>query len=225
VQLGGLLLAIVYLTWSGFHPEGSESAPYHSPVHAHIFGIEPGWGVLGPALVSLTVPILFRATCYYMRRAYYRSAFGDPPACAVGELRGRYGGETRFPFILQNLHRYALYLALVYIVFHWINTVHSFVFDGRFGVGLGSLLVLADVALLTLYAFSCHAMRHVVGGNVDCFSCAKGGMVRHSLWSRVTALNGHHMAYFWWSLYSVLAADLYIRLLHAGVFADPRVVF
>ena len=39
-----------------------------------------------------------------------------PAACAVSERAGRgYRGETAFPFVLQNLHRYFLYLALFFI--------------------------------------------------------------------------------------------------------------
>ena len=59
-------------------------------------------------------PLLFRATCYYYRKAYYRSFFWDPPSCAVGELRHRkYRGETAFPLFLNNLHRFLFYLVLI----------------------------------------------------------------------------------------------------------------
>ncbi len=47
----------------------------------------------------------FRATCYYYLKAYYRSYFRDPVACAMPESRRSYVGETAFPFILNNLHR------------------------------------------------------------------------------------------------------------------------
>ena len=67
---------------------------------------------VSPALFILPFPLLFRATCYYYRKAYYRAFFWDPPACAVSEVapRKNYTGEREFPFILQNLHRYAFYL-------------------------------------------------------------------------------------------------------------------
>jgi peptidoglycan biosynthesis protein MviN/MurJ (putative lipid II flippase) len=35
----------------------------------------------------------------------------SPPACAVPDGHERYSGETRFPLIFQNLHRYAFYAA------------------------------------------------------------------------------------------------------------------
>ena len=33
------------------------------------------------------VPLGFRGTCYYYRKAYYRAFFWDPPACAIEEPR------------------------------------------------------------------------------------------------------------------------------------------
>src|SRR5713101_3300630 len=48
----------------------------------------------------------------------------------------------------------------------------AFFFDGKFGIGVGTLVLLANVVLLTLYAFSCHSLRHLAGGKLDCFSCA-----------------------------------------------------
>ena len=38
-----------------------------------------------PAILVLWIQVLFRATCYYFRGAYYKAFFLDPPACAVGE--------------------------------------------------------------------------------------------------------------------------------------------
>ena len=53
----------------------------------------------------------FRLTCYYYRKAYYRSFWLSPPACAVPDGHKKYTGETRFPLIFQNLHRYFFYAA------------------------------------------------------------------------------------------------------------------
>ena len=61
------------------------------------------------ALFVIWVPLGFRLTCYYYRKGYYRSFFLAPPACVVAGLsRGRGRGETRFPFILMNVHRFFL---------------------------------------------------------------------------------------------------------------------
>jgi hypothetical protein len=218
------LVAVGYSAWSGMNPQGGEFDGYHSPIHARLW-LGPLY-IPAPAWLMLAIPVLFRATCYYFRKAYYRSFFLDPPACAVGEPRKGYGGENSFPFVLQNLHRYLLYLALVLMVVHWTNVARSFAApEGGVRAGVGSLLLVADTALLSLYTLSCHAFRHLVGGSLDCFSCARAGTARHRAWSWVSALNGHHMGYFWWSLYTICLADLYVRLLHAGVLADPRVTF
>ena len=63
------------------------------------------------------MPALFRLTCYYYRGAYYKAFWADPPACTVAEPRLRYLGEQSFPLIMQNVHRYFLYLALIFLGF------------------------------------------------------------------------------------------------------------
>jgi hypothetical protein len=109
------------------------------------------WKIFGfhvsPALFILPFPLLFRATCYYYRKAYYRAFFWDPPACAVGEVASRpnYTGEREFPFVLQNMHRYAFYFAAIVVLILWWDTVLAFTSDGKFYVGLGSLIFLANV--------------------------------------------------------------------------------
>src|SRR2546422_931755 len=121
----GLLLAtlICYANWAAIQATNYSVPPaggggYLSPFYSPLI-IIPG-SPYSPALLILLPPILFRATCYYYRKAYYRSYFLDPPACAVGEPRGHgYRGETAFPFILQNLHRYAFYITFVYLFFLW----------------------------------------------------------------------------------------------------------
>jgi hypothetical protein len=155
----------------------------------------------------------FRATCYYYRKAYYRAYFWDPPACAIREPSSRkYRGETRLPWILNNFHRFFLYLALVVLAILWYDTISAFHYQGRLYVGLGSLLMLLNVSLLTMYTFSCHALRHLVGGSVDCFSCVRAGKARHGMWGFVTKLNPFHGSFAWFSLTSVAGVDVYIRV-------------
>jgi hypothetical protein len=183
------------------------------------------WWPFSPALLILGAPLGFRVTCYYYRKAYYRAFFLDPPACAVGEPgEHRYRGETAFPFILQNLHRYFLYLALIFLVILWYDAIRAFFFDGRFGVGVGSLVLLANIILLTFYTFSCHSLRHIVGGKVDCFSCAAFGRSRYETWRRFSFLNEHHMLFAWLSLFSVGLADLYVRFVATGALHDLRLL-
>jgi hypothetical protein len=231
----GLYLALfcVYATWAALQNGHYEWGPYLSPFYSplilvHEASLPPSLSFvarLSPAIFILWIPLAFRGTCYYFRKAYYRAYFMDPPACAVGEARGSgYRGEIGFPFVLQNLHRYTLYLALILMVFLWVDAIKAFNFDGRFGIGVGTLILLADNALLTLYVFSCHSWRHLVGGSVDCFSCAALGKARLTSWQGVSFINRHHMFFAWASLTSVGFADLYIRLVSMGIWSDLRIL-
>jgi hypothetical protein len=213
----------IYATWRAFENQFYEWGPYLSPFYSPL--IKTTWWPLSPAVLILWAPLGFRATCYYYRKAYYRAFFLDPPACAVGEPRGHgYRGEAAFPLILQNLHRYFLYVALIFLVILWYDAIHAFWFDGSFGIGVGSLVLFANIILLTLYTFSCHSLRHIVGGNVDCFSCVVAGGPRHAAWRGASFLNEHHMLFAWMSLFSVGLADLYIRLVASGSISDLRLL-
>jgi hypothetical protein len=167
----------------------------------------------------LPIPLGFRLTCDYYRKAYYRSFWWAPPACAIPDRRARYSGETRFPLILQNIHRYFFYLALpLPLILTW-DALRAFNFPDGFGVGLGTLLLLVNAAFLWLYTLSCHSCRHLCGGNVNVFSKAP---VRFWLWRKVTALNARHALLAWISLATVALADLYVRLVASGAISDPR---
>jgi hypothetical protein len=221
-----LLLGLfaIYATARALEGRFYEWGPYLSPFYSPL--IDPGhrWWPFSPALLILAGPLGFRATCYYYRKAYYRAFFLDPPACAVGEGRRGYRGETSFPLVLQNLHRFFLYLALLFLVFLWTDAILSFRFDGRFGVGVGSIVLTANVALLTLYTFSCHSLRHLVGGRVDCFSCSASNRARHRVWRWASQLNERHGLFAWFSLVSVGLADLYVRELARGTIRDLRLL-
>jgi hypothetical protein len=195
-------------------------SPFYSPY------LKPAWlpGWLSPALLILIFPLGFRTTCYYYRKAYYRAFFADPVACAVGEPRRGYSGEAKFPFILQNVHRYFLYAALLLLIVLWWDVIKAFTIHGAFGIGGGSIAILLSTLSLTLYTFSCHSLRHLIGGRLDCFSCAVAGGPRHRAWSWVSVLNGHHMGFAWWSLLFVCGADLYVRLCSMGAIQDPLIV-
>ena len=175
----------------------------------------------------LWMPGGFRLTCYYYRKAYYRAFFLDPPACAVGEPRNQYAGETRL-LLFQNIHRYFLYIALVFILILGYDAIHSFIWptaDGgrTFGVSVASLVLTPGTILLALYTFSCHSLRHLVGGNVDCFSCVAGGQARYKMWRGTTRLNEHHMFWAWTSLFGVTLADLYVWMVASGRITDVRI--
>jgi hypothetical protein len=213
------------LVWGPFLNVPHEADGYLSPFYAPFISGEgfPAW--LSPAIVTLWIPIGFRITCYYFRRAYYRAYLADPPACAVGEptVHRRYRMEKALPFVLQNLHRLFLYLALVLLAIHWVEVVTSFMPATGPRIGLGSVLLVADVTLLTGYVTSCHSLRHLVGGRLDCFSCSTINRTRHGAWRILSGLNARHMVWAWASLISIVVVDIYIHLLALGVLTDPAI--
>jgi hypothetical protein len=236
----GLVFTICasYLTFSGILWEpiwhtGYRFDGYLSPLFSPliVWPDMPAW--LSPGLLILWIPIGFRATCYYYRKAYYRFYFADPPGCAVGEptVHRRFALENALPFILQNLHRYMLYLAFIPLTFLWLDLIPAFIAPaGELGVtqpglriGLGGVLFLVNIVLLTGYSLSCHSLRHLVGGRIDCFSCTQARRVRYTLWQRLTDLNRNHMWWAWTSLITVTLSDIYVRLMVLGVITDPAI--
>jgi hypothetical protein len=233
VTAAGLLGFIAYSVWRAFANADYYAAPYVSPFYspcvAHncvpmkggadwdVFG---SWWSLSPALLVLVFPLGFRLTCYYYRKAYYRAFWSSPPACAVAEPHAKYSGETRLPLILQNVHRYFFYFALLVAGVLTYDTVLSFRdAHAAWGhMGLGSLVFVVNIALIWAYTLSCHSCRHVVGGRLRHFSKHP---VRYRLWSWVGKLNAWHMQLAWASLVSVAVADFYVYLVASGVFADP----
>jgi hypothetical protein len=220
-QAAALVLLGTYATWaalSGTHFEyGNYLSPFYSPL------LRPSWlpPWVSPAVLVLWAPGAFRATCYYYRRAYYRVFFLDPVACAVGEPKRAYRGEAAFPFILQNVHRFFFIVTLFFLPSLWWDVIRAFTFAGHFGVGGGTLAILASTTLLSCYSLSCHSLRHLIGGRLDCFSCVVAGGPRQKAWGIVSRLNEHHMGLAWWSLFAVCFADFYVRMCSMGVFHDP----
>jgi hypothetical protein len=205
-------------------------APGHLSGHAWFSGEWPTWlGILpvtSPALLILWAPGGFRFTCYYYRGAYYKAFWGDPVNCAVGEPRKSFWGEQRLPLILQNVHRYFLYLAIVFIVILTYDAVVSYIFtngDGSnsFGIGVGSLVITANAVLLAGYTFGCHSLRHLIGGKKDCVSA---NALQHSAYKCVSCFNRGHMIWAWISLFWVGFTDLYIRLCSMGIWSDWRII-
>jgi hypothetical protein len=228
----GLSTFIVYSTWAAFQGNHYHFGPYLSPFYApeifggseHAwFGPKPGWwpGFLpfSPALLILWAPGGFRFTCYYYRGAYYKAFWADPPACAVGEPHKSYCGETAFPLIMQNIHRYFLYLAVLFIALLAWDVWKAMWFDGHFGIGVGTLVLATNVTLLSCYTFGCHSMRHLIGGRFDTLA---GSGARLGAYKGCTALNKNHMRFAWLSLFSVGFSDLYIRMCSMQIWHDGR---
>jgi hypothetical protein len=233
---------IVYSTFRAFYNGGYELGMGTETLPAHSYMISPFYSPLlliplpealawvSPAMLILWAPAGFRVTCYYYRKAYYRAFFLDPVACAVGEpssycgfRRARdYKGETRL-LIFQNLHRYFLYLALLFIAFLAFDAALACRWPGGFGLSVGAIVMAVNVVLLFLYATSCHSFRHIVGGRRDTFSRSGAGRLSYRLWTWATALNEHHMLWAWSSLFSVGFVDLYVWLVASGTITDYRI--
>ena len=140
------------------------------------FGEFPPFVPLG--LLVLPFLLGFRLTCYYYRKAYYRSFWLSPPACAVAEPHAKYTGETRFPLILQNAHRYFFYAAIVVSLINTYDVIRAFHGkDGGFGIGLGTLIMLVNVVFLWAYTASCHSCRHLIGGRLQALLQAPGPLL------------------------------------------------
>lgn len=231
---------IIYATFRAFQNAdyhlgvGTDVLPEHSyllsPFYSPLFALPawmPRW--FSPALFVMWAPAGFRLTCYYGRRAYYRALLLDPPACAVAEACSRkYQGETRY-LLFQNLHRYFLYVALCLVVMHVFHVIESCRWptaDGgtQFGISLGTLVLATDVFFLAMYTFSCHSLRHLIGGGLDCFSASGISETRHSLWRCSSAINRHHGTYFWISLFTVGLADFYVWMAASGRITDLRIL-
>lgn len=224
---------IVYSTFRAFWGKYYFSEPYLSPFYSPCLGdcVEgssdfgrPFKGFpLSAALLILILPLGFRMTCYYYRKAYYRAFWLSPPACAVAEPHGAYSGETKFPLIFQNMHRWFWYLAVGVALILTFDVFLAFgpaegESDG-IHMGLGTLILLANVVLIWLYTLGCHSCRHIMGGRLRHFSKHP---VRYKLWTWVSKLNGNHARYAWLSLFSVALADFYVWMVAAGHITDPR---
>ena len=238
--LCGLGAFILYSTWAAFQAEhyafGGYLSPFYSPElfgdspHSW-FGPKPGWIPSwlpwSPAFLILWAPGGFRLTCYYYRGAYYKAFWADPPNCAVSEPRKHYRGENSLPLLLQNVHRYFLYLALIFIVFlAWdvwnaLWFVNAATDETSFGVGVGTLVLAMNVVLLGSYTFSCHSLRHLIGGGIDRLS---EHPTRAKCYSCVSGMNKKHMLFAWMSLVWVGFSDVYVRLCSMGIWTDWKIL-
>src|ERR1700757_4740991 len=228
----GFSTFIVYSTWAAMQGTHYRFGPYLSPFYSpelfgdpleSWFGLKPVWmpAWVTAAMLILWAPGGFRFTCYYYRGAYYKAFWGDPPSCTVGEPRKSYWGERSFPLIMQNVHRYFLYLALFFLLVLAYDVWKALWFPDGFGIGIGTIVLAINVVLLGGYTFGCHSLRHLAGGFLDQFS--KSPMC-YRAYTCVTCFNRRHMLWAWLSLFWVGFADLYVRLCAMAIWHDVRLV-
>ena len=240
VVFTGLSIFALYSLWAAIQGNNFFADPYLSPFYSPLvfdipgesshgwFGLRPSWlRWLSPAFFILWAPLGFRLTCYYYRGAYYKAFWADPPSCTVAEPRKGYRGEGSFPLIIQNVHRYFLYLALVFIVLLSYDVWKALWFTDEvtgevsFGIGIGTLVLLANVIFIGGYTLGCHSLRHLVGGLLDRLSDAP---VRRMTYNCVSYLNGRHMVWAWMSFFWATFSDLYVRLNAMGIISDWRIL-
>jgi len=225
-----LLVCVVYLTWAVLINKDYFWEPYISPLYSPCLTgncvAGSGWGwfpsiaPVTPGLIIIIFPMGFRLTCYYYRKAYYRAFWRAPAACAVREPHEKYTGETRFPLIMQNLHRYFFYAVILISILNTYDAVQAFHGkDGGVGFGLGTLIIVVNVILLWGYTLSCHSCRHITGGRLKNFSKHP---VRYWTWTQISKLNAKHMQLAWTTLGTLMLTDLYIMLVASGAISDLR---
>ncbi|RKU37787.1 succinate dehydrogenase [Candidatus Poribacteria bacterium] len=235
----GLGAFIVYATFRVFEGTHFFHGPYLSPFYSPLlfgtekvahsvdhswFGMMPDWipGLITPAILILWAPLGFRFTCYYYRGAYYKAFWADPPSCTVSEPRKGYRGEHSFPLIIQNIHRYFLYIAIIFVGILAYDVWKALWFDDgnggkTFGIGVGTIILTVNVVLLGGYTFGCHSLRHLVGGVIDLLSKAP---IRRRAYNCVSCLNERHMLWAWMSLCWVGFSDVYVRFIAPAIGQD-----
>ena len=235
ITVAVLVAFIIYATFRAFEEKFYFAEPLISPFYSPclssdcvdgsaLFGTPFGHVVLfglaiSPALFILIFPLGFRMTCYYYRKAYYRSFWQSPPACAVAEPHKSYSGETKAPLIVQNGHRWFFLAGMVFNVILTIDAVLAFRDEHKeWGhMSVGTIVLLINAALLWGYSLSCHSCRHIVGGRLRNFSKHP---IRYKMWGWVSKLNEKHQNFAWVSLFGVALTDFYVRLVAAGTITN-----
>ncbi|MHB8567710.1 MAG: hypothetical protein ACYC7D_14745 [Nitrososphaerales archaeon] len=175
-----------------------------------------------PTVLIVPIPGLFRLTCYAYRKDYHRHIFRHPVGCENAD-RGdkqtrKYTGERNAFFQLENMHRYLLYTGILLLPFFYYDFYVSLAYNDT--LRIGSLVILSNALALTAWTLSCHAFRHLVGGNIDCYSCVPAGKTRKKIFDAQTWWNKKHEAMAWLSLLVIFFTDLYLRALAAGINID-----
>jgi len=212
-RLWSFIIVLAVGSWALVTFQVSEIAGYIDPFYS-------------PTVLIVPLPGAFRLTCYAYRKDYHRHLLHHPLGCSAvarGEKHSQgYTGERNAIFQIENLHRYFLYAGILILPFFYYDFIHSLIYTGSFVLRVGSFVLLANALLLTSWTLSCHAFRHLVGGNVDCYTCAAGGDFRKSIFDIQSWWNAHHEALAWISLLTIFFADLYFRALLAGLPVDFR---
>jgi hypothetical protein len=144
----------------------------------------------------------------------------------VSEPHKKYTGETRFPLVFQNVHRYTWIFAVILSGILSYDAVVGFIYKNSSGhhffIGVGSFMLLINAILILGYTWGCHACRHITAGRINHFGKHP---LRYKWWTFVSWLNRHHMKWAWASLIWIAVADGYIRLVSNGSITDFHHIF
>ena len=88
---------------------------------------------------------------------------------------------------------------------HDLRAILAFKFPDGFGLGLGTIVLCVNAALLSLFSLSCNSCRHICGGYLNSFHSAPS---KFKTWTFISQLNEKHMQYAWVSLIWVALAIL-----------------
>ena len=227
----GLSAFIVYSTWAAFQGQHFRFGPYLSPFYSpELFGpptaglaecrLDAGLGHGGDA-DPLGARRISRHLLLLSRRLL-QSLLGRPASCTVGEPRKKYLGERSFPLIVQNIHRYFLYLALVFLVILAHDVWDAFWFDGQFGIGVGTLVLLTNLVLLTslhirlpLASPSGRRLSRPAGRSPARKTSLRLRELPEPATHAVCVVQPFHRWHF---------ADLYVRMCSMGIWTDWRIL-
>jgi hypothetical protein len=125
---------------------------------------------------------------------------------------------------MQNIHRYFLYLAVLFLLILAHDAWKAMWFAEasgakHFGIRVGTIVLSLNVILLSGYTLGCHSLRHLIGGSRDEIS-------KRRFAPKVFAScpNRRHMLWAWLSLFWVGFTDLYVRLCSMGVWHDWKIL-
>ncbi len=184
----------------------------------------PSW--VNAAVLILWIPFSFRGTCYYMRRVYYRTFFATPVGCWVDEpeinKKIGYKGEKRL-FIINNLHRYFLYMVIPILIIKWWDITHTMSFHDGYGISGGTVILTLEAVCLTFYVTSCHALRHLAGGILDRWVDGIS-KIRGKIFEKISILNLDQGFWFWVSLDFVFIGDAWTIGISMGYINEFSIV-
>ena len=170
----------------------------------------------------ITIP--FFMTCYYFRYFGWRKFFSHPVKCGLNEKPDRkYEGE----FFLVKFHRIFFWLMLAFILIHLTEAIAESAgvieYNYRLFVPyvfpfttettemqsvevqtLGEIAEWFYISIAFVFLFSCHFLRHFIGGTSFCFSCGRVGEARGKLYRVQTKFNNYHGLLFWLSISSII---------------------